>query len=218
MGHAEPIVAETAAAAGNQAYLRAMRASELCRMVRINEEIKKVLAISNEVNLTALNAKFMAHKSGGKAIGFSVVSTELRQFSMKLDHHMEALEELVFGMISKAAYVGKQSRLLAHLDSAMRRCRNPRHQQRIEALLQPKEAELEKVRFTIRREYIHFRMEVARALKLGRMGATIAQRAKVEAVYGSELATSLTQVSGQVENAVDRTLGILKNIRTHLGG
>lgn len=218
MGHAEPMVAEAATTAGSQAYLRALRASELCRMVRINEEIKKVLGISNEVNLTALNAKFMAHKSGGKAIGFGVVSTELRQFSMKLDHHMEALEELVFGMISKAAYVGKQSRLLALLAGARQRCQNPRLRQRIDVLLQPKEAELEKIRFTIRREYIHFRIEVARALKLGRMGATIAQRAKVEAVYGSELAASLTQVSGQVENAVDRTLDILKNIRTHLGG
>jgi hypothetical protein len=37
-------------------------------------------------------------------------------------------------------------------------------------------------------------------------------------MYGADLARALTQVSGQVENAVDRTVGILKNIRTHLGG
>ncbi len=217
MGHVEPGIA-TATVAGSQTRKRAMHASELCRMVRINEEIKKVLSISNEVNLTALNAKFMAHKSGGTAIGFGVVSTELRQFSKKLDHHMEELEKLVFGMVLKEAYVGKQSRLLSNLKKAMDRCPSPRFKQRLDGILEPKLDELARIRLDIRREYIHFRMEVARALKLGRMGATIAQRAKVEAVYGGELSASLAQVSSQVEGAVDRTLDILKNIRTHLGG
>lgn len=212
MGHPEPAMTRAALAA------RGARTSDLCRMVRINEEIKKVMAITDEVNLTALNAKFMAHKSGGKAIGFGVVSSELRQFSKKLEHHMQVLEKLVYSMVSRAAYIGKQSRFQAHLSRAMRQCQNEHNRSRLAAVLAPKQEELEKLGFVVQREYIGFRMEVARALKLGRMGATIAQRAKVEAMYGSELARALTQVSGQVENAVDRTVDILKNIRTHLGG
>lgn len=214
MGHAESVVAKAA----GEAPLRAARASDLCRMVRINEEIKKVMAITDEVNLTALNAKFMAHKSGGKAVGFGVVSTELRQFSKKLEHHMEVLEKLVFGMIGRVACVGKQSRLQGHLARAMNQCSGDRLKRRMEAVLEPKQDELDRIGFTVRREYIGLRMEVARAFKLGRMGATFAQRAKVEAVYGSDLSQALTQVSNQVEGAVDRTLQILKNIRTHLGG
>lgn len=212
MGHPEPVVAKAALA------VRGARASDLCRMVRINEEIKKVMAITDEVNLTALNAKFMAHKSGGKAIGFGVVSSELRQFSKKLEHHMQVLEKLVYGMVSRAAYIGKQSRLQGCLARAMRQCPNERSRARLAAVLAPKQEELDKLGFVVQREYIGFRMEVARALKLGRMGGTIAQRAKVEAMYGADLARALTQVSCQVENAVDRTVGILKNIRTHLGG
>ena len=214
MGHVEPVLAKAA----GEAHLRAARASALCRMVRINEEIKKVMLITDEVNLTALNAKFMAHKSGGKAVGFGLVSTELRQFSKKLEHHMEVLEELVFGMIGRVAYVGKQSRMQEQLSRAMRQCPNERLRAKIAAILKPKQDELDKISFVVQREYIGFRMEVARAFKLGRMGATFAQRAKVEAVYGSDLAGALTQVSNQVEGSVDRTLQILKNIRTHLGG
>lgn len=214
MGHAESALAQAAGDAPG----RAARASDLCRMVRINEEIKKVMGITDEVNLTALNAKFMAHKSGGKAVGFGVVSTELRQFSKKLEHHMAVLEKLVFGMVSRAAYVGKQARLQGFLEKAGRQCSDARLRRRLEEVIKPKQDELDKIHFVVQRDYIGLRMEVARALKLGRMGSTFAQRAKVEAVYGSELALALTQVSNQVEAAVQRTVDILKNIRTHLGG
>ena len=193
------------------------QSSDLLKVIKINEEIKKVVLISNEVNLTALNAKFMAHKSGGRAVGFGVVSTELRTFSKELDAHMEGLEKLVFGLVSKVAYVQKQVRMLGHLANAMNRS-SARHQQVLRAVLTPKSGDLEQARQAIRKGRNRFEARLVRALKLCRLGSAFAQRAKVEAVYGSELAGTLTQVSNQVEAAVEKTLAILKTIRTHVEG
>lgn len=191
-------------------------ASDLLRVIRINEEIKKVVAIAGEVNLTALNAKFMAHRSGARSVGFGVVSTELRAFSKKMDEHMENLRKLVFEQVKRVALVQKQARLLGRLQAAVRKTLDARFKTRLQTTVGRKQRELDDIGSTIQRERWRFKAELARALKLCRLGSTFAQRAKVEAVYGRELSGSLTQVSNQVEAAVDKALTILKAIKGHI--
>ena len=66
----------------------ACQATELSRVVKANEDIKKVIRISSGVNLVALNAMLVAKRSGERSRGFAVVSSELRVFSRKLEGAM----------------------------------------------------------------------------------------------------------------------------------
>ena len=54
-------------------------ASELTCIVRVNEEIKSIVATAFRINLMALNAIFLAKRAGNAALGFGVLSNELRR-------------------------------------------------------------------------------------------------------------------------------------------
>ena len=54
---------------------------DLLRIVRINEQIKVVVGVSFKINIMALNAIFLAKRAGTAALGFGVLSNELRVFS-----------------------------------------------------------------------------------------------------------------------------------------
>ena len=55
-------------------------ALDLLRIVRINEEIKRVVSVAFKINIMALNAIFPAKRAGNAALGFGVPSNELRVF------------------------------------------------------------------------------------------------------------------------------------------
>lgn len=55
-------------------------ALDLLRIVRINEEIKRVVSVAFKINIMALNAIFLAKRAGNAALGFGVLSNELRVF------------------------------------------------------------------------------------------------------------------------------------------
>lgn len=191
--------------------LRPGGASELLRVIRVNEDIKKVVHISRVVSLTALNAKFMSHKSGARSLGFGVVSTELRNFSRDLGLHMAAMERLIYSLVGRVAYVQRRRRQIALLRRAFRGNTGA-------VMMESLQRQLDGVGQEISQEQARFRHELDRALKLCKLGSTFAQRAKVEAVYGNELAGGLTQVSNQVEEAVFNTINILKSIQGHVEG
>ena len=62
--------------------------SELTCIVRVNEEIKSIVATAFRINLMALNAIFLAKRAGNAALGFGVLSNELRRFAQDLTRHM----------------------------------------------------------------------------------------------------------------------------------
>ena len=59
-------------------------ARELTRVVAINEETRRVVAIAFEINISALNAMLVALRAGEAALGFNVVSKEMRVFAASL--------------------------------------------------------------------------------------------------------------------------------------
>ena len=50
------------------------RTGELAGIVRVNEEIKAIVATAFRINLMALNAIFLAKRAGNAALGFGVLS------------------------------------------------------------------------------------------------------------------------------------------------
>jgi methyl-accepting chemotaxis protein len=175
---------------------------ELRRIVRINEEIKSVVAKAFKINLMAMNAIFLAKRAGQSALGFGVLSNELRRFATDLQQQMDALREATYGSVSTVTTVVKQSRISRLLERA-----------RIEALGEGK---------NLIQELVHSRDEstlarsneqmaalnrrlshmIADTTQLVELGSVLARSAKIEAAYGGGFSTSLMQVSSDFEKII----------------
>ena len=97
---------------------------DLLRIVRINEEIKRVVSVSFKINIMALNAIFLAKRAGTAALGFGVLSNELRVFSQDLRNCMESLTGLIHGCVSEVSIVLQDIRFTRLLSEAALICPN----------------------------------------------------------------------------------------------
>lgn len=89
--------------------------TDLLSIVRINEEIKRVVKVSFKINIMALNAIFLAKRAGTAALGFGVLSNELRVFSQDLRDCMDALTKLIHECVTKFLLFYRMSDLRACL-------------------------------------------------------------------------------------------------------
>lgn len=174
-------------------------AVDLLHIVRINEEIKRVVAVAFRINIMALNAIFLAKRAGRAALGFGVLSNELRVFSNDLREAMMVLTRLTHASVSEVSVVLQESRKdeLIHLA----------------ALALPDPAPLEHVlerhrsrqagqagRVDVLRRQL--RLAVDDAARLVELGGILAKSAKIEAAYGGSFAVALGQVSGEFDSIV----------------
>jgi hypothetical protein len=192
----------------------ASQASDLRRVVKANEDIKKVIRISSEVNLVALNAMLVAKRSGEKSRGFAVVSSELRVFSRRLEGAMTGLGVLIFELVRDAAAMRKQHHERRHLLNIQARG----HQMR--ELMEPVLARVdERMRGTgeeIGCGWYKLQLQLSRVLQLCETGGSLSRSAKIEAVYGGDMSVTLKQVANQIEETVNEIFSTLKLLRTQL--
>lgn len=182
---------------------------ELLRIVRINEEIKRVVSFSFKINIMALNAIFLAKRAGTVARGFGVLSNEFRNFSQDLRSSMAALSGLVYRCVSDVSLIMQDRRLLRLLQETERRA----PQAVLADILQRREQQSR-----LRRESLSgVRGELQRALEdtcqMVELGGVLAKSAKIEAAYGQGFAVALAQVSGEFDQIVEeirQALGILR--------
>jgi methyl-accepting chemotaxis protein len=190
------------------------QASDLRRVVKANEDIKKVIRISSEVNLVALNAMLVAKRSGEKSRGFAVVSSELRVFSRRLEGAMTGLGVLIFELVRDAAAMRKQHHERRHLLNIQARG----HQMR--ELMEPVLARVdERMRGTgeeIGRGWYKLQLQLSRVLQLCETGGSLSRSAKIEAVYGGDMSVTLKQVANQIEETVNEIFSRLKLMRAQL--
>jgi methyl-accepting chemotaxis protein len=179
--------------------------TDLLRIVRINEEIKAVVGVAFKINIMALNAIFLAKRAGTAALGFGVLSNELRVFSQDLRTCMGALSSLIHRCVTEVSVVLqdiRHTRLMhqavagsSRLDLAAvvrrREQANGEHQTRLASLRRQLKRALED------------------AFQLVELGGVLAKSAKIEAAYGQAYAASLAQVSGEFD-------GIVEEIRNSL--
>lgn len=184
--------------------------SDLHLVVRANEEIKKVIRVSSGVNLVALNAMLIAKRSGEKSRGFAVVSAELRVFSRKLAVAMAELGVLIFDLTRDAAAMRKQHHELRHLLNINVK------QELIEPVLARMDERMVNTGEKIERDWCKLRLELGRVLQLCETGGSLSRSAKIEAVYGGDMSTTLKQVANQIEGTVNEIFSILKLLRTQL--
>ena len=175
---------------------------ELRRIVHTNEEIKRVVATAFKINLMAMNAIFLAKRAGQTALGFGVLSNELRRFAMDLQKQMTQLREMTYGSVSAVTALVKQARVNRVLERARResvgvgralidefmRARHGR------ALVQHREQIA-----ALNRRLTQMISDTAQLVELG---SVLARSAKIEAAYGGAFSKALMQVSSDFENTI----------------
>ena len=161
------------------------RTGELAGIVRVNEEIKAIVATAFRINLMALNAIFLAKRAGNAALGFGVLSNELRRFAQDLTRHMSSLRDMTSGSVGSVTGVVQQQRNSAILAEAIRQSGDGvpgvrEARKRGAARLAEQQAKL-------RALDLRLRAAVEETQQLVELGGVLARSAKIEAV---ELATA----------------------------
>jgi hypothetical protein len=181
------------------------RTDELGRIVRINGEIRSVVRIAFSTSLMALNALVMARKAGQRALGFGVLSNEIRVFSRSLDGCMKRMKLLNDRSVETVSMLLKlQGRLRVFQLTAITLENSHGQPDLIQVVLHRQEEHIENCRAQLQKLTNDLRTTLADASSLLLMGAMLAQGAKIEAVYGGEHATALSQVAAEFGVTVDR--------------
>lgn len=183
---------------------------DLLRIVRINEEIKAVVAVAFKINIMALNAIFLAKRAGSAALGFGVLSNELRVFSGDLRAHMEALRGLIHSSVIEVSRLLQQTRQTKLLQEGNDMAgAHPR----LMDVLRRREAEGEASRQRLSKLRRELKLALEDAFQLVELGGVLAKSAKIEAAYGQSFAAALAQVSGEFDGIVEEIRGSLENLK-----
>lgn len=183
---------------------------DLLRIVRINEEIKMVVSVSFKINIMALNAIFLAKRAGTAALGFGVLSNELRVFSQDLRNCMQSLTGLIHACVGEVSRVLQDLRYTRLLEKAadlssrtgkMGNILDHRHRENESHL-----GQLSSLRRQLKRA-------MEDAFQLVELGGVLAKSAKIEAAYGQAFAGSLAQVSGEFDGIVEEIRESLETLR-----
>ncbi len=183
----------------------------LVGIVRINEKIKQVVHLAFSINLLALNALVLSRQAGNAALGFAVISTELRQFSRELAAAMAALSATSFelvNLVSLEARQGRKHQLLARALSAYSGPLNGRVAQSASLMAVAEKG------LAARFEHLHEHFE--RAGISVRLGTIIARSLKIEATYGGGHEAMLAQVACEFDRYIDTIPKLLAELKHFL--
>ena len=181
-------------------------ALDLLHIVQINEEIKSVVAVAFKINIMALNAIFLAKRAGTAALGFGVLSNELRSFSSQLRETMLSLNSLIHASVGSVSMLLQDSRYSKILAIAAGQAPQNKPMQKV---LERREVHSDEFRSRLTGLRRELRSSVEDAYRLVELGGVLAKSAKIEAAYGAGFSSSLSQVSGEFD-------GIVEEIRTSL--
>jgi hypothetical protein len=188
---------------------------ELRRIVRINEEIKSVVAKAFKINLMAMNAIFLAKRAGQSALGFGVLSNELRRFATDLQQQMAALREATYGSVSTVTALLKQGRISRLLERTRIEAQGDGKgliQNLVSARDESTLAHNGQQMTALSRRLSHM---IADTTQLVELGSVLARSAKIEAAYGGAFSTSLMQVSSDFEKIIGEIQHSLESLTKH---
>ncbi len=184
--------------------------ADLLRIVRINEEIKAVVGVAFRINIMALNAIFLAKRAGTAALGFGVLSNELRVFSQDLRTRMAALTDLIHACVSEVSVVLQDIRHTGLLKRAVAQARDAAGPAAILARRQSENQDHQERLSRLRRQ---LQRALEDAFQLVELGGVLAKSAKIEAAYGQTFAPALAQVSGEFDGVVEEIRSSLQALR-----
>lgn len=185
---------------------------ELRRIVRTNEEIKSVVATASRINLMAMNAIFLAKRAGQTALGFGVLSNELRRFAMDLQKQMALLREMTYGSVATVTALVKQARINRVLERT-RKESGGSGRTLIDEFMRTRHG-VSSVRHREQIAALNRRLNqmIADTAQLVELGSVLARSAKIEAAYGGPFAVALMQVSSDFERTIGTIQRSLENL------
>lgn len=192
--------------------------SGLVRVMGINERIKGIAATAFQVNIMALNAILLARRAGRMALGFSVLSNELRDFIRRIDGAMARLSELTQETVRDVSQQARQGQIQRSLMSAqIQLARHDRasagalpqvlaSRTRLAGLGTERAATLKKSMLSTLEDAWH----------LGQHGQVLARTARIEATYGGEFAGALTQVALDFDASINEIIALIVALRAYV--
>jgi hypothetical protein len=175
---------------------------ELRRIVRINEEIKTVVKTAYRINLMAMNAIFLAKRAGQSALGFGVLSNELRRFATDLEQQMIALGQATSGSVATVTAMVKEARIARVLEGARLQSDGKGKEIIAELLRRRQNTSLSDRQDQVAALNRNLAMMIESTSRLVEMGGVLARSAKIEAAYGGGFSQSLKQVSSDFEGTI----------------
>lgn len=185
---------------------------ELRRIVRTNEEIKSVVATASKINLMAMNAIFLAKRAGQTALGFGVLSNELRRFAMDLQKQMALLREMTYGSVATVTALVKQARVNRVLERTRKESGGSGRTLIDEFMRTRHGASSARHREQIAALNRRLNQMIADTAQLVELGSVLARSAKIEAAYGGPFAAALMQVSSDFERTIGAIQRSLENL------
>lgn len=186
----------------------------LLSVIFVTEHVKSVVLCAHKINLLALNAMLLSKRSGQAAVGFGVISNELRSFSRDLASCMKVLDRIAFESLSIISILHKQQRLNYLLNLAAEQS-PPNGRQ---ALVNYQERFLGYELETTARLNRHrqtFASDLEEAGRLGDYGDVIARFAKIEAAYGNAFSGQLMEIAQEFNGLIRDVIPLIQNLRHH---
>lgn len=189
-----------------------MESNNLKRIVRINENIKTVVTQAHKINLLALNAILLSRRAGRAALGFGVISNELRVFSKELTETMRLLMQLSFASVGVVSSSQRYQRLNRLMNLA---CAQSQRQD-MEQHLSISNDKLASMNQQLGLCFQQLNNNLEQADNASRFGSVIARSLKIEATYGASFTNMLMQIADDFSKYIDQVQILLTQVQGYL--
>lgn len=186
----------------------------LSQAVSINESLKRVIEISSQINVVAMNAILIAKRAGPQSAGFRVVAMELRLFSNKIEEMMGFLGGLIFQLVHRIAELRKLEKRLSLLSNTM--SKNGEAKEKLNASFLQRQTVYSEKHTIAQADWERLELEVHRSFALCSAGAMLSHNGRIEAAYGGTMLADMQQVAGRIEDIMAQTISTLKQLNTTL--
>jgi hypothetical protein len=173
--------------------------NDLMLIVRVNEDIKSVVKLAQSINLLALNAILLSRKAGNVALGFGVISDELRMFSKTLTKNMETLMQLSYSSIQTISLHSRHRRMNSLIACAAEQITEPAYKHCLNSSL----AQSTQLSSNTLKAYEGLQNLLRDAEDTSRFGSVISRSLKIEATYGGDFSHMLTQIAADFGQFID---------------
>lgn len=166
--------------------------NELTAIEKINEEIKSIVSVAENVSLIATEAMLReATQAGINAVGFSLIARELRMFSEKTADGMESLFWLIEWQVAVNAgkHHREQNKVFLTQAHAAPACVGG-------------QADVDEIEHLIVSQVCELQIRMIRTAKQCTTGFLIAHSVDVEDTHGGTMTPDLRQITQDMEEAI----------------
>lgn len=188
--------------------------NDLALIVRINEDIKSVVKLARSINLLALNAILLSRRAGSVALGFGVISDELRLFSKSLTQTMQTLMQLSYASVQTVSLHQRHIRMNKLMALASQQIAESNFRVDIQHSVERETL----LRRNIIQTYEGLQKLLSDAEDASRFGSVISRSLKIEATYGGSFSNMLAQIALDFGRYIDAIPEILNRLHDNLQG